>query len=651
MRKVKPFLFLIGLWTTPIWSTTYYVSTAVTSKDSADGRTELSAWRTIKYAASKAVAGDIVYIKAGDYGAENVNFTKSGSAGNPITFVGYKNIPGEIVPALVNSPNPLAAFNVSEMPTINGGNRAAGVGFTCQNQKYLVIKNFQIQNYAYGLVAGGITQDAGNLVLNNINVMSIGSVSDSYSGEGILLGSMGTRYSHNDTLINCLVVNAAAEGIGINGNNNVLRGCKVYCNENTQNAATDYYIIVTGSYNTLTDCMIERAPGLAHNGHGIGAKTNAEQVIDQHLNVPAIPAQYNKFINCTAHNMGESFYVRHRTAQYNLFYHCKAMGTHTGDSASGSGEGNLIVIRDGASDNTFDGCTAENCNSAFEFVDTIEDGDSTSTPIGHPGNNNKILNCLAINCYLGVNFSDYGVPSDAGDNLIAHCTFYKTRYMHYVGRHATKMKYVGNIYFGCVVPPATTGPGGYFKGFKFPDDILPNGTDTYFKQCNFINIQGGVPAGFVSSSVGSIALAPAFVDPKTLNFHLKSGSEGIDKVDLLPIDVNPKDFDGMARYNGGKSDMGAFEYYTGTALFYPTLREKKFLSVAVQYPSVFFKINSPASGSLEVFDIVGKKLSNISQAIGNKTMALNIRDFSNGEYIVQLKVNGEIYTERFTLKR
>ena len=372
---------------------------------------------------------------------------------------------------MVNNTNPYTSFLSTDMPLFDGGNRASGIGFDCRKQKYLIIKNFQIQNYAYGLITGNTTQDAGNLILYNINAMSLGDVSSSYSGQGVLLGSMGTSFSNDNTLVNCMVVNSGAEGFDINGNNNKLTGCKVYCNENTSNAPTDYYMIVTGSYNTFTRCYIERTPGLSHAGHGYTAKTNAEQVVDNGEALPAISSQYNKFYYCTAKNMGESFCVRHRTAQYNLFYHCKSIGTHTGATGSPGGEGNCIVTRDGASNNTFDGCIAENCNAGFVFEDSVEDGDTGSNPPGHPGNNNKYINCLINNCYIGVDFDDYGVQSDVGDNTIANCTFYKTRYLHYAARHCANMKYIGNIYYGCL----PTSSGGYFKGSTYSADIIPSG--------------------------------------------------------------------------------------------------------------------------------------------------------------------------------
>ncbi len=551
-------------------ATNYYVS--LSGNDSYDGKkptpdaNNAGPWKTLKYAASTNAnlqPGDTVFVQAGDYGNENVVFTKSGTAGKPIVFIGYKTKPLDTPPVLVTNATANTTFDASDMPTYSGTNRASGTGFDCSKQHHLVFKNFQIRNYAYGFMGGGPSQDAGHLLLENINIMSIGDTNASYSGQAFLFGSMSTKFSNNNTLNSCLVINAAAEGIGMNGNNNLLNDCNIFCNENNGSAPTDYYIIICGSYNTLNRCYIERKAGLKHNGHGIGAKTNAEQVVDKGLPYTPIPAQYNTFNYCVAKNLGESFYVRHRTAQYNLFYHCKAIGTHTGVKNSSGGEGNAITVRDGASDNTFDGCHAENCHAGIIFEDTVEDGDTGSNPPGHPGNNNQFLNCIFNNCYIGAYYSELTIPSDAGNNLIAQCTFYKTRYIHYAQRHCAQMKYIGNIYVGCL-PLAS---GGNFKDGTYAADIIANGNDTYFKQNNFINIQGGMPSGFIGVN-DNIGVDPSFVDAANNDFHLATGSPCIDKVDAIPLATNPRDYDSLARYNQQKSDMGAFEFYPSV----PTLQ-------------------------------------------------------------------------------
>lgn len=603
------------------YSSIFYVSS--TGNDANAGTLALP-WKTITHAASIAEGGDTVFVKAGLYN-EKVIFSRSGISGKPITFQGYKATPGDEPPLLVNNTDPYKPYSSDDMPTFDGGNRSDGVGFNCRNQRYLVIKNFQIQNYAYGFIAGGASQTAGNNVIYNVNIKSAGNTSFSYSGTGILLGSMGTAFSNNNTIVNCLVVNAAAEGIGINGDYNKVTGCKVYCNENTGYAATDYYMVVTGSYNTFRDCYIERALGLSHWGHGYTAKTNATQVIDQGLNLPSIAARHNQFYYCVARNMNESFCVRHRTAQYNLFYHCKAIGSHTGAEGSPGGEGNGIVIRDGASDNLFDGCIAENCNQGIMLVDSNEDGDMGPDPPGHPNHNNKIINSIIYNCYIGVSYSGEGVQSDAGDNTIAGCTFYKTRYLHYAGRSCKNMKYIGNIYYGCL--PAA--PGGYFKGNTFAGDIVPNGINTYFLQCTFYNIEGGMLGNFIANSKGSIAKDPLFKNPAALDFHLQASSPCIDMVDF-PDDIKT-DYDSLPRPKGVRSDMGAFEY----ALTDPVSEDHDIIIYPNPASGVLYIVAPDEDNLITIYDLTGKKVYRSFPA--QKKTKIELYHIMNGVYFVHVK--------------
>jgi len=175
-------------------------------------------WKTINRAVrdgNGAPAGSIVYVKAGTYN-EQVIIER-----DDIQLIGYTSVPGDQPPILANAPinpdngNPVfPAFNPNEMPLLDGGNRASGIGINLRNRRGISVRNFNVRNYAYGLIAG--SEDPAFIeshLLDNVNVSTIGDITAEYSGIGIGLGSMSTQFSNGSRVQNALIINAAAEGL------------------------------------------------------------------------------------------------------------------------------------------------------------------------------------------------------------------------------------------------------------------------------------------------------------------------------------------------------------------------------------------------------------------------------------------------------
>jgi hypothetical protein len=539
----------------------YYVT--LSGSNSNNGLTEGAAWRTLTYAvsvSSPVMPGDIIYVKSGSYGNENIVFQKNGLPGSPITVIGYKTTPGDNPALPVNSGSPYTAFSTSEMPTYTGSSRASGTAFYMVGMSYITIKNIQVQTYYRGFVCGivGTTvPQTSEIYFYNCNCMSLGDLGAGYSGYGFALGSVYNTLSthiraHGCTMENCLIVNPGAEALGVYGDNNNFYNVKVYCNEGNTNPL-DYFILICGSFNTFDNCEVEGTTGSFSGSHGIGCKSNAEQVIDAvGRTFPLISPIYNKFFNCVSRNIGEGFFVRHRWVAYNEFSRCYAYGTHAGTDGS-SGSGNCITIRDGASYNVFDSCYGEGLSSAILFQDTTEDGDSGNVP-GHPNNYNLINNCIFYNVYSGFLFSSYDTPSDTGINTVSNCTFFRVRYVHVCARHSVGMVYKNNIYYG----NAAIGSGGYWAGNTYSADVIAG----QFANCCFYDIQGGMPSGFVAAVTGGISTDPLFVSLGALggaapDLHLQSPSPSRDAgVTLLAI---ANDFEGKLRPYGCSYSIGAYD--------------------------------------------------------------------------------------------
>ncbi len=473
---------------------TFYVAT---TGDDANPGTLDSPWRTIAYAvgdSSPAPDGSVIYVAAGTY-TDQVTVAKDG-----ISLIGYKTAPGDQPRVLANVPiymdltqtddERFPAFDPAEMPLLDHGNRASGFGFLVQGRQNITIRNFNIRNYAYGVSAGNSDRNfAENLSLDNVNVSTVGDTSKSYSGLGIALGSMSTAFSNGGYVRNALIINAAAEGFKISGDNNVARNIRVYSTEPRGYAATDYYVIVTGSYNVVRDSLIWRWPFSDHSGHGYTIKDNADQLEGG----PLIKPMHNLFQNNVAINMGEGYSVRHRGVQQNTFLDNAAYGTYTGVGDCGNGHG--IMIRDGASANLFKNTTITNTCEAIDIGDSVEDGGA----LGTPPFDNVIDNAQINTSYVGIGFvrDNHSEPlSDAGDNLITGSTFLLTRYMFYVNRPAKQMHYANTLFSGT----ADVDNEGYFRGYDTDD---PSASDyqydvirSQFTNCTFEKIVGGLPPGW-----------------------------------------------------------------------------------------------------------------------------------------------------------
>jgi hypothetical protein len=534
---------------------TYYVIPSGGS-NSNNGLSTGAAWATLTYAVgvtSPVKPGDKIYVKAGNYSGENVVFQKNGLPGSPITIIGYKTTPGDKPALIVNNATPYAAYSTSEMPTYTGTSRVSGgTAFNMKNCQFIIMKNFQVTNYYRAFLMGFNTpvnyDKKCGIELYNCNCMSLGDLSDPYSGFGISAGlaveSITNHVRANGCkFVNCLVVNTGAEGISLYGDNSTLTNCKVYCNETSN--VLDYFINICGSYNIILKCHVEGSNSSFGGTHGIGVKSNAEQVYDLGRAIPLISPKFNRFTGCTSRNVGEGFFVRHRWCTYNTFTRDTAYGTHTGTTGT-AGEGNCIIIRDGASNNTFNMCYGEGLEAAILFQDTTEDDGA------HTGNGNTVMNCVFYNTYFGVHFDDYDTPSDAGLNTIANCTFYLCRYTYGCYRSNTAMVYKNNIYYG----NSALGHGGFFKGGSFASNLVVG----QFSNCCFYNVPS-MTSGFVGTN-SNIGTDPLFTSLGALggatpDLHLQSGSPSKDAG--VTLDYIGLDYDGILRPFGSSYSIGAYD--------------------------------------------------------------------------------------------
>lgn len=395
-------LTLLCLFSSPIFSTTYYVST--TGNNSNDGLSEMNAWLTIAHAVSQISAGDIVYVKAGNYGAENVVFSSQGTSGNPIIIQGYQSTPGDS-PSLTYSPG--TALDPAVMPLLSGANNA-GRAFDLSAYDYIEIRNFQIEDYTSGIYAN----NSDNITVDNVIGVDFGTWNAGGSEYGVFIS--GT----NNTIENTIMTDAGTSCFWLQGGNNTIQDCKAYGHMEDMDF-TAFYIVVKSNGNTVSNCLVdEQNTNLntsdiyyyyfdGNNNNVTGCTANNPSVQSEvSQGFAVLGGNNNTFTNCTANYINAAFFIRDAGANNNTFTNCTILG------------GNGFLLRNGAHDNNFNNCKVENCIMAIRFQETQS---GTNNPCAY---NNIFTNCTFQN--TTGNWIDLSnQPSTSFDNnKFINCTIY-----------------------------------------------------------------------------------------------------------------------------------------------------------------------------------------------------------------------------------
>ncbi|MBS1547132.1 MAG: T9SS type A sorting domain-containing protein [Bacteroidetes bacterium] len=598
-------LLFLGLLTalgTSALATTYYVGLG--GSNAQNGLSPSTAWATLTYAAgasSPVGPGDTVFVKAGNYGNEQVLFAKIGTALAPVVFEGYTITPGD-APQLNYAPqdddvledhlDPLL------MPFYGPATRGQGLGFDFNNDvRYVEIRNFQLKNYKYGV----ITYEAQHVALDNITVAAVGDTLQDYSGIGIALGYNSAWPGHYNTATNCLVMNAGAEAFTVFGNGNVLTNCGAYCNQglDDRNAATDYYFIVVGDSNTVSGCRMDRMKELAHFGHGFTIKEHGEQ---------------NLIVDCVAENTSDAFCVRHRDVKHNTFQDCEAWGSA------------VVVVRDGASHNLFQGMRSHEAWSGISFFDTSEDGGAQ-----YAGRHNRIINSLFIAPDVAISnsnsFGPYTTGSPIDSNTVANCTFVDP----VVFFRNWNDDVHDNALINCIIDDVGTWQNG-------PQD------DNYaFDHCRFNAIPIAMLVG-AGNSLGD----PLFMDPANEDFSLAAGSPCIDAGATLSYVTT--DLSGTSRPEGTGYDIGAYEFMSG-------------MGISATLPPITIQCvpNPSSTGTFSVRGVEGIARLSIRDAAGAEVYATTITSaraqvdpgtvLAAGAYTVRIVQDGHSWAVRMLVVR
>ena len=379
----------------------YYVATNGSSDN--DGLSPAAPWN-IEHAFTNAGAGDHVFIKAGDYGNVKLQPGKSGNAGNPVRFIGYRQQPGDISANGGSTFSYGDALDANKMPLIKGNrinNEGQGNGIFNFHQ-YIEISNIQITHYQQGVYSSG-----DHTLIDNVIVTEVGDFNPAHtyptrtSNPSLNYKGTGINITGDHAVIkNSFVLNAGAEGFRFSEcqfqqhSNN-----KVYSDSDV-NPCDYYYLLSSGAYNNdLSNIYVERVGELEHLGHGLVLKFDVK---------------HNNIENATVKNTWLE--LSYSQVSNNHFTNCNVIGGGTKNEGA-------LLIANGANNNSFTQCSVTRC-AGVSFSDWDED--FSRGDVDNAGHHNTFDQCTFDNNLAGVNFfwfSQENSDSPAHDNIFDNCTF------------------------------------------------------------------------------------------------------------------------------------------------------------------------------------------------------------------------------------
>lgn len=431
----------------------YYVTTS--GKSTNNGLTEATAW-SIDHAFEKAVSGDIVYIKAGNYGNKQLVVDNSGTSNMPIKFIGYTNSPGDLVSNEGSTFEYGDQLDPNKMPLIKGINNTENIGLEIP-ENYIELENIQISNYRISIFSRGTGVKVKNIISTN---------NGQQNNDNSQTGKSFQIYGDITIIENCFILNANSEGINIKGANNcIIKSCKVF-SDNLINM-TGYYILIAGGgkNNVIENCQLYRDDtgdnsGLPHQGHGYVLKDQATNNIIR--NSSAINTGIETNFSGVFNNTFENITITGNFSTYD-----------TQHSA-------CIKVINGAHDNKFKDIIIKDTRYGIVFVDFDDgyvgpDGDRDKKEGGH---NNKFINVQVDkgrNCVAATS-AVVGATAFSNNNQFLNCSFKNISGNAFF----SYQKLTGNVFSNCSF--------ANIPNSKMIREFAGGSFITVFENCTFSNI-------------------------------------------------------------------------------------------------------------------------------------------------------------------
>lgn len=403
----------------------YYVT--VNGNSSSDGRSEGTAWN-IEHAFSTAKAGDVVYVKAGNYGNKQLIADNTGSLGNLIKFIGYSNTPGDIISDQGSTFKYGDALDSGKMPLLTGLTpNSEGQGTAIKIlEPYVHIENFQITKYKDGLVSRSHHSYYKNIIVTMMGDFNpahsyptaVDNGYENHTGLGIVVEG------DNSELHDSFVLNCGIQSITFQKGNDMKGSHNATYSDNNINPTDYYFLIGSGATNsTFTNTFVHRVGSLVHLGHGItlkgqdaitGNTVDGFSIINTFLEV--------QFPKTTSNTLKNGTVIKEAN-----------VNNGTRDAAG-------MRLANGARNNHYENIVLTNCSIKFSDWNDGLAGDVNDT-----SDNNSFDNIQVKDAFSAIAFSHFletNNASSADNNTFTNCTFSNIDYLFEVDRANSNTKLI-----------------------------------------------------------------------------------------------------------------------------------------------------------------------------------------------------------------
>lgn len=491
----------------------YFVT--VNGKASNDGLSEATSW-SLPHAFSTAKAGDIVYVKAGNYGSLKLASSKAGTSGSPIKFIGYTKSPGDIVATVgptYTKDNLIAdgqSLPDNIMPHLennpSGLNPNSGDDAITITHNYIEIHNFMVSEYeiGYDVKASYVTMN--NCIgfqFGNWDSKAVGWNDDSDGFDHTNRDGYAMRVTNNST--NCTITNNLMVDGGLvnyffigGGSHKIDNNHGIALNSgNGSDYIFDFY---NSSNNLISNTYAERS----YKGtQGHRSRAMILQAVSDN--------------NTVSNFTGVNARLQIENARNNSLTNVNIIG-------SGGENNGSVQIYGQANNNIFKNLTIDGGGGiAFLGYDSNE---KQRTPVTSAGDNNffinvKILNLDASNGNGIISFHRLGNSAiSGGTNYIIGLTADNFNWLINANRSGTI-----NIYNATFSDGNSSTIDTFYSGFKDGrNNYKVNFTNTNFAPSNKFKIPSGTKI---------ISVPPLFTNEASKDYTLQSGSQ------LIGAGVNP----------------------------------------------------------------------------------------------------------------